>query len=147
MAEKDGRYWIEDVVRAQVSTWEREELIRQTAAMDAADESIGHVAIWIEQEPGSGGKDSALMTIRNLAGYNVRADRPTTNKDARLEPFIAQLEAGNVYIVAGPWNTEYLDELTAIPHGHYRDQADATAGAFMKLAKAQPARKRPNPFF
>jgi phage terminase large subunit-like protein len=47
------------------------------------------VNIFIEQEPGSGGKESADATIRRLAGCVVHADRPTGDM-TRAEPFAAQ---------------------------------------------------------
>lgn len=128
----EGEIYIEDVVRGQWSAFEREKIIKQTAILDR--ERYGLVHIWIEQEPGSGGKESALLTIRNLAGFPVHVDRPSGDKDTRLEPFAAQAEAGNVKLVRGEWNAAYIDEMCAIPHGQYRDQADATAGAFNKLA-------------
>jgi predicted phage terminase large subunit-like protein len=96
---------------------------------------------YVEQEPGSGGKESADATIANLAGFAVYADRPTGSKDVRLEPFAAQAEAGNVRLLRGAWNQDYVEELCAVPNGAYRDQADATAGAFNKLAGG---RRRPD---
>jgi hypothetical protein len=47
--------------------------------------------IVIEQEPGSGGKESAEATIRNLAGHICIADKPGAgrSKEVRAEPFCA----------------------------------------------------------
>ena len=95
--------------------------------------------IWVEQEPGSGGKESAEYTIRQLAGHSVRAERPTGDKVTRWRPFAAQCEGGNVKLVKGPWNAAFLDELTVAPHGANDDQIDAAALAFSKLAR--PRRK------
>jgi predicted phage terminase large subunit-like protein len=133
IAEARGIYYIEDVVRGQWSALERETNIKQTAQLDQAR---GRVDIWHEQEPGSGGKESAESTTRNLAGFIVHADRPTGNKDVRMEPFAAQAEAGNVKLVRGTWNQAWVEEICAIPSGTYRDQGDASSGAFNKLAGA-----------
>ena len=132
-------FYIEDVARGQWSALEREATIKQMAELDRGR---GRIEIWIEQEPGSGGKESAEATIRNLAGFSVHAERPTGDKDVRMEPFAAQAEAGNVKLVRGAWNAAWLDEITAIPNGAYRDQGDASAGGFNKLARrpAQAAR-------
>lgn len=130
--DEEGIVYVEDVVRGQWSAGERERVIRQTAELDA--QRYGHVVIWVEQEPGSGGLESVQATIRNLAGFPVYADRPTGDKDARLEPFAAQAEAGNVRLLRGAWNAAYVEELAAVPNGACRDQADATAGAFNRLA-------------
>ncbi|GIV73551.1 phage terminase large subunit [Caldilinea sp.] len=130
----DGRYFVVDVVRGQWSSGRRESIIRQTAYMDR--QRFGHVDIWLEQEPGSGGKESAEATVRNLAGFSARAEPVTGDKESRARPLAAQAEVGNVFLLAGPWNGAYLEELAAFPHGAYKDQVDASAGAFNKLAQA-----------
>ena len=132
----NGLVYIEDSVTGYFSSLERELVIKQTAADDARKYQNG-VTIWLEQEPGSGGKESAESTIRNLSGYPVYADRPSGDKDTRLEPFAAQAEADNVWLVAGDWNQDWIEEMVAIPNGTRRDQGDATAGAFNKLALAK----------
>lgn len=136
----DGQVIVEHVVRGQWSTGERRKIMRQTAESDAAQ--FGNsVFIFIEQEPGSSGLDSVNDEIRLLAGFPVFADRPSGDKDTRMLPVAAQGEAGNLYLVAGTWNDEYIDELCTIPNGRYRDQADATSGAFNRLVEiinAQP---------
>ncbi len=134
--DEEGLLYVEDVVRGQWSAGERERVIRQTAELDAG--RYGHVVIWVEQEPGSGGIESAQATARNLAGFPVYLDRPTGDKDVRLEPFAAQAEAGNVRLVRGAWNAAYVEELAAVPNGTYRDQADATAGACNRLVAGGP---------
>lgn len=145
MARTDnGLFVIEDVVRGQWSALEREQVILQTARLDAAR---GVVAIWHEQEPGSGGKESAEATTRNLAGYTVRAERVTGDKVTRAMPFAAQCEAGNVRLLAGAWNHAFLDELTVFPNGKYKDQVDSASGAFNKLAQPATLERVENPFY
>lgn len=126
------RFCIEDVVRGQWSALEREQVIKQTAMAD--DARYGQVAIWQEQEPGSGGKESAEATVRNLAGHIIHTERVTGDKVTRAEPYAAQCEGKNVKLVKGAWNGAYLEELTGFPHGKYKDQVDASSGAFNKLA-------------
>ena len=128
----DGLFYIVDVVRGQWSAFDRERVIRQTAEMDR---SLGRDVLYIhEQEGGSGGKDSADATTRNLAGFRVQAQRSTGEKAVRAEPLAAQLQAGNVRMVRGAWNAGYLSELTSFPAGSHDDQVDATSGAFNRLA-------------
>jgi predicted phage terminase large subunit-like protein len=124
----DGVFYIEDVVRGQWSALARERIMRQTAEMDG-----GNVSIGIEQEPGSGGKESAESSIRNLAGFAVSAEKVTGEKGVRAMPFAAQCEARNVKIVRGAWNGAYLDELCSFPYGAHDDQIDGSSGAFAKL--------------
>lgn len=130
----DGIYWIEDVIIGQWSAHNREKVIKATAEADGTS-----VEIWIEQEPGSGGKESAENTIRMLAGYVVRADRVTGDKVARAQPLSAQAEAGNVRIVVAEWNGPFLGEVHAFPDSKFKDQADAASGAFNKLADVMPS--------
>lgn len=128
IAEYGGLYFIEDVRRGQWGSADREVIIKQTAQLDGVRTSV-----YVEQEPGSGGKESAEATIRNLAGFIVHADRVTGDKVTRAEPLAAQAQAGNIKIVRGDWNNKYLDELTSFPSGRYKDQVDATSGAFNKI--------------
>jgi predicted phage terminase large subunit-like protein len=130
MAVHEGRYYVEDVVRGQWSDYEREKTMRATAEADGVEVEIAY-----EVEGGSGGKDSAAATARNLAGFVVSAERPTGDKATRATPFAAQCEAGNVLIKRAPWNGAYIAELCAFPNGANDDQVDASSGGFNKLAR------------
>lgn len=134
LAETGGIYTVEDVVRGQLGAADRERLIRQTAELDAQKYGQTGVDNWVEQEPGSGGKESAEATIKNLAGYLVYADKVTGDKVLRAEPLAAQAQAGNVRILKRAWTAGYLDELCSFPSGTFKDQVDGTSGAFNKLA-------------
>lgn len=134
--DKPGLTYVEDMVRGQWSALEREAQFKAFVERVAAKYGK-KFQVWIEQEGGSGGKESAEATIRNLAGYNIRAERVTGDKETRAEPYAAQCEAGNTRIVKGDWNRAYLDELTSFPNGKYKDQVDASSGAFNKLAGKQ----------
>lgn len=128
----DGRVCIEDVVRGQWSAANREPMIRQVAVADGPS-----VTVWIEQEPGSGGKESADNTVLNLRGFAVYADRVSGDKLARANPLSAQAYAGNVYLLDGPWNETFLREAHAFEDkAAYKDQIDAASGAFNKLTLA-----------
>jgi predicted phage terminase large subunit-like protein len=131
-ASTEGLYCVEDVVLGQWSAHQREEIIRATAERDGPA-----VAIWLEQEPGSGGKESAEASIRSLAGFSVHADRVTGAKLERAQPLAAQCEAGNVRLLRGHWNQAYLEELCSFPLGSFCDQVDASSGAFNKLSQGR----------
>lgn len=132
MSRSTEGYTVEDVVRGQWSSHARNQVMSQTAHADR--QRYGNVAIWTEQEPGSGGKESAEYTVKELAGFDVRAERATGDKVTRAMPFAAQCEAGNVALARAPWNSDYIDELCAFPEGAYADQVDASSQAFNKLA-------------
>lgn len=126
-----GLFYVAHVVRGQWSAMQRENVIKNQAALDGPD-----CEQWIEQEPGSGGKESAQNTVLNLAGFSVHVDRVTGDKASRAAPFSAQVEAGNVYVLLEDWTDAYIDELHNFdPNaGGYKDQVDASSGAFNKLA-------------
>ena len=138
-----NKFFIEDVVRGQWSYAERNRIIRQTAELDAIKYN-NTVTIWIEMEGGSGGKESAEVSVADLAGFPVILDRPHSNASMRalgLPPkmtralaFSAQAELGNVYMKFGEFNEILLDELASFPEGLYADQVDACSGSFNKLA-------------
>lgn len=125
----DGKFYVEDVVHGQWSTYERERIIQQTAELDGTE-----VSIYLEQEPGSSGKDSAAFTINQLAGFKVRAERATGDKIERAKPFASQVESGNVSLIKGEWNKAYIEQHHAFPQSKLKDMVDASSGAFNILA-------------
>ena len=131
---RNGTFVIENVARGRWGALEREQKIKALAASDK--QSLNNkwaYEIGVEQEPGSGGKESAEATIRNLRGYRVFADRVTGSKQVRVEPFAAQVQGGNVFLVAGGWVRDFLDEAECFPNGKHTDQIDAASGAFARL--------------
>lgn len=129
----DGRYFVEHVRKGRWSAAQREGAIKQTAELDGKG-----VVVWTEQEPGSGGLESATNTVINLAGWSVYKERVTGDKETRARPLAAQVEVGNVYMLrdteSDRWNREFLDELKMFPNGKLKDQVDGASGAFNKLA-------------
>jgi predicted phage terminase large subunit-like protein len=127
---KNGKYLILDVVRGQWSSEVREMKIKSTAEADGYN-----VAVVVEQEPGSGGKESAEGTIRNLAGFNAYRDAVKGDKVRRADPFSVQVNNGNVQILHGDWNKDFKNEMEYFPNSTYKDQVDAASGAFARLTK------------
>lgn len=125
----DGVFYVEDVVRGQWSPHRRNLEIRATAGRDGPG-----VEVWLEREAGVGGTDRSLDTLKVLAGYDAHAEPVTGSKTDRAEPFSSQSEAGNVRVLRGDWNRDWLNELCEFPFGKHDDQVDATSGAFNKLA-------------
>jgi len=132
----NGRWLIEDVRRGRWSSERREQIIQETAQMDG----YGTV-IWVEQEPGSGGKESAEGSIRGLAGFSVYAERPTGEKTARADSYSVQVNNGGVRLLKAPWNHDFIEEHRFFPFSTYKDQCDAAAGAFNKLVRKKNCRR------
>jgi len=129
---KDDTYVVDDVITGRWSALKRESIIKQRAELDRAAYGA-NVSVWVEQEPGSGGKESAENTVRQLAGFKARADKVTGSKETRADPYAAQVEGGNVKLREAEWNKEFIDQHELFPNGKLKDIVDAAAGAFAKL--------------
>lgn len=129
---KDGSFFIMDVVRGRWSTDERERIIKKVAMSDGQEVIILH-----EQEPGSGGKDSAKATTKNLAGFKVKQDlvKNRGSKVTRADPYSVQVNSNNVLLLKREWVKEFKHEHMLFPMGRYADQVDASSGAFAFLAR------------
>ena len=125
---QDGRFYIADATRIQGSAADVERLIVNTASQDGTG-----VKGSIPQDPGQAGKAQSQYLVRQLAGFDYRASPETGDKVTRADPLAAQAEAGNVLIVQGDWNRDFLDELTTFPSGKFKDQVDAATRAFNEL--------------
>ena len=125
---QDGRFYIADATRIQGSAADVERLIVNTAGQDGTS-----VKGSIPQDPGQAGKAQSQYLVRQLAGFDYRASPESGDKVTRADPLAAQAEAGNVLIVQGDWNRDFLDELTTFPSGKFKDQVDAATRAFNEL--------------
>jgi predicted phage terminase large subunit-like protein len=130
--EYHGVFYILDLVRIRASPSEVEKLIRQTAQLDGRG-----VAVWIEKEPGASGKTVIDHYRRNvLMGWAVYADAPSTSKVVASLGFRAAAERGDVYLVRGEWNEDFLREAEKFPTGSHDDSVNAAYGAYNKLTLA-----------
>lgn len=132
----EGGIWILDVVRGQWDTHERERIKKQTAKLDGYG-----VIVCQEREPGSGGKDTILMTRKRLVGFTFLEDKVAGEGDKleRAVPFSSEVNGGNVYIplkAFSTWAKDYLDELRFFqPTSAYKDQVDGSSGAYRMLTR------------
>lgn len=132
----DQGWIISDVKRGQWSSFQRNRVMLQTAEDDGVQTHI-----WVEQEPGSGGKESKDDSVKLLAGYIIRGEKVTGDKVARAQGVAAQVEGGNIYLLEAGWNKVLIEELHNFPDVKFKDQVDALSGAFNKIRR----RAVPNP--
>lgn len=126
---KDGRYWICDIRRTRSTPKGVEDLIRQTAAVDGRN-----LTVYMEQEPGASGVNTIDHYRREvLAGFAFVGNRAAGDKETRANPVSSAAQAGNVTLVRGRWNGEFLDEIVSFPGGSHDDQVDAVSGAISML--------------
>lgn len=108
--------------------------------MDALHAADPRTVDWsLPEDPGTG-KFAAAYLKRRLHGRTTKSSPERGDKVRRLEPLAAQAEAGNVYLVRGPWNHAFVDELCLIPAGTNDDQADAAGRAYAELASKPETR-------
>lgn len=125
----EGIFYVEHVTRGQWSPGELEKIIMQTTVADGRE-----IKSRMEQEGGSSGKTVIADWMHKLAGFDFCGVPATGAKELRWNPLARQAEAGNVRLIRGPWNMDFIDEMCAVPLAGNDDQADATSGAFNELA-------------
>lgn len=122
----DGRFIVADVKRDKLKSHQRDALMKATADNDGQ----GRVKQSIPQDPGQAGKSQVLAFATLLAGHALHFSTETGDKVVRATPFASQVNAGNVVILKGAWNRDFIDELKLFPSGSYDDQVDAASRAF-----------------
>jgi predicted phage terminase large subunit-like protein len=129
---KDGSIVIADLTRFRLTPGKVEERIREVAERDGRG-----VAVRMEQEPGASGVALAERYRKQVMfGYDFKSVRSTGSKEVRANPLAAIAEAGDVWIVRGPWVAAFLEELEAFPiAGFHDDQVDAASGALTALSQ------------
>ncbi|HVH39244.1 MAG TPA: phage terminase large subunit [Gemmatimonadaceae bacterium] len=130
--EVGGRFYVEHVAWLRGSPHEVEQLIVSTAQQDGSN-----VVQDLPQDPGQAGKSQRSYLAGKLAGFQVRFSPETGSKELRAEPLASQAQAGNVSLVRGAWNEEFLDEVEAFPVGRLKDRVDGASRAFAALSRGR----------
>jgi predicted phage terminase large subunit-like protein len=125
IAEADDLFYIEDVTHDQLSPAGVDALMLQTARADG----IGCVQRELK-EPAASGKTVIEARTKLLKGYDHAGVQVSHDKVTMAKPLRAQTEAGNVYLVRGPWNEAFIRECTNFPVGEHDDQVDSASCAF-----------------
>lgn len=126
----NGRFIIVDGINFRKPAHIVRDTIRNVASQDKG--KYKRVVIVLPQDPGQAGKSQVASLVSFLAGFNVKSVRETGQKKTRAEPLSAQWQAGNVDIVAGDWNSDFLREMESFPSAEHDDYVDATSGAFLE---------------
>ena len=122
--DRNGGYWLLDMVRARSNPGDVERLLRNTAEQDGKRVRIG-----FGQDPGQAGKSQALHLVRALDGFTASPASESGDKLTRFGPFSSQCRAGNVKIRRGSWNEELFRVLEGFPDLAHDDEVDACSGA------------------
>jgi predicted phage terminase large subunit-like protein len=132
----NGRYVVVDVVRFRKRAHDVRQTVRAIAERDGASVIVG-----ITQDPGQAGKEQAANYVSLLEGFAVKIANASGagDKVTQAEPFASQWQGGNVDILHGDWNEDYLKEMDAFPTPKiHDDQVDGSSGAFSLVSQRIP---------
>lgn len=133
------RFCVANIVRFRGRPDEVEKMLKFTADGD------GHGCKQsLPQDPGQAGLYQAINFTKLLAGHRIHSSTESGSKETRAEPFAAQVNVGNVDVVAGSWLSKWSEELRDFPNGVYDDQVDASSRAFNVLLE-RPTQMRITP--
>jgi predicted phage terminase large subunit-like protein len=121
---------ITDMFRDRISAGRVEQEVMKAAAGDGK-----RTRIRIPQDPGQAGKAQVEHYVKHiLPGYIVQSWPVTGSKLARAESYAAYVEHGHVYLLAAPWNAQFLSEHEAFPTPSVHDDiVDAAADLYNGL--------------
>jgi predicted phage terminase large subunit-like protein len=117
--------YVLDVARGRLKINAAEDLIVETATNDGL-----FVKQSIPQDPGSAGLSQKNQLAGRLAGLQFHITPETGTKEDRAIPIASQVQAGKVYMMRGPWNSAFVEELRNFPTGSFKDQVDAFSRAY-----------------
>ncbi|MCF7960767.1 MAG: hypothetical protein K9M08_08485 [Pirellula sp.] len=126
---ESDRFYVLDVARKQTDdpiSYMRD--ISVTDVMTWSGAKVVH-----ESQPAVG-KLLDKQIAQRLRGLSVRSVRPVGSKEDRWEPLAIALLHGELFILEGPWNAEFVDEMESAP-GKFVDQLDAAALAYQSLVE------------
>jgi predicted phage terminase large subunit-like protein len=126
--DRNGGYWLLDVVRARANPGDVERLLVNTAAQDGQRVQVG-----FGQDPGQAGKSQAQHLVRALSRFTVKPATESGDKRTRFGPFSSQCRAGNVKLLRRPWNEDLFRILEDFPDLAHDDEVDACSGALEML--------------
>ena len=131
-----GRFWVLDVVRAQLEPGDVDELIRLTAEGDQ-ERGFGRVKQLVEKQPGAAGKVwNERFTGEVLLGLPHELVPPLGAKEWRASEWSKQVTSGRAVLVEGEWVKGFVSEHALFPDwGRHDDQVDAASYAVNELAR------------
>lgn len=126
---KDGVIYIAEVHRFKGTPDTVENTIVQKANLDGRDALIS-----LPQDPGQAGVYQKNALSRALSGYTFEFTPESGDKQTRASPFASQVNVGNVKMLRGDWNDEFIKEMQMFPNGKHDDMIDSTSRAYNKAS-------------
>jgi len=135
----DGyNFYLMDQIAGYWAYKEIKKKISQIAAFDGPT-----VPIYIEQEPGAGGKNQVadIADDARLANYSVRKHKPEGDKILRANIWFAEAASGRMFIIRGLWVDHFFSQLSSFPVGRKDDTIDSVSGGRMCIAPIRQWKK------
>ena len=124
-----GNTYVTGFTRWRRSSYETEQSIKATAQADGIECKQA-----MEQEPSAGKSYCAHYQRNVLQGFTFEPIPSIKSKLVRAGPLSTAVQAGSVYLVAGPWNAEFIDYLEAFRGDEEKnDVPDAASGCYNAL--------------
>lgn len=120
--------WIKDVWRCREAAPVRDAGIRRIMAQDGP-----YVRVGVEDSIDS---RDGFESMRAMVGGQYNMERLTLKGDkvVRATPLEAIFDAGDVHILAGPWNQAWFAELADFPFAPHDDQVDNLSSGYKMMA-------------
>lgn len=139
----NGRVYVIDVCRDRVRPEGVKRMMRNCADQDGPE-----VEVWAEEDPGSAGKSEVDDLSRMFLDRPFYSNRVSKDKATRAKPMSAAAESGNITVVEGVWNDEWLREYEMFmdtkilkqPEGYHDDQVDSGSGGYNVLVSGDEPR-------
>lgn len=129
IGEKIPVIWIKDNIRGRWAAPERDRRIKQAAMIDGPSVRVGTESV-------AGYKDTYARVKETLQGLRtVEKVTPPGDLMVRTAPVEPIFEVGNVYLVRGDWNREFLQEIGEYPSGAHDDQVAALVTGWEMLVR------------
>lgn len=129
--DKDGNFYLVHMHRGKLLWPAQKQVIVNLALSESAGGVVGieTTAAW----------KIAYEELRTaFAGQvTVKGYTPDKDKVGRASPWFAKIHGGMFYMVRGPWNSDFVDELAQFPNGAHDDQIDAVTVLWEMVRKRQ----------
>jgi predicted phage terminase large subunit-like protein len=136
----NNQFYILDLVAERKGPADIDEIFRLTAISDfkrMLAQSTMYLVRWEEEGGASGIRDSYRLATM-IQGIDCAGIRPEGDKLVRARPFASQSKIGNVKLVEGAWNEQWLSHMHNQPEIKKKDIMDATSGSFTACLTEQP---------
>jgi predicted phage terminase large subunit-like protein len=127
------QYWIESrkgfyLVDSVRGKWKFPELEKQVILF--CNKILAHKVVIEAKSNGT----ALYQNLKQKTKLPVHQEKPTLNKEERVNQILGQFESGNVYFPEkAKWLFDYTKELLDFPIGEHDDQVDATTQALQYL--------------